>query len=306
LKPFGPIETAFLATLALAGAAGAAAADDRWQEAGSGAVALLPKPQSAKGIASASLYCIEQRWSFLFRVDGEDGGSLEPAAGVLTVGGEPFPVEAAARNGALDVEVPFEILQPLREAARMGVAIGEGGKKREATFSLKGSRDTIDAIAPRCSQVDMSAFERIVLSPTDPAVPVATTLLAEEAALFRAWSGANPELSAASVELADGKALLFASLCGSPGYYGLSGCTVAGFARAGAGADWKLAYNTEGSLIHLDRSTANGGFPTVVSLPMVGSTTPSHWVWTGEAYELREQVMAEQDEVPEEEGDTSQ
>ncbi len=306
MKPFGPIEAAFLASLALAGAAGAATVADRWQEAGSGAVALLPKPQSAKGIASASLYCIEQRWSFHFRVDDASGETPEPAPGVLTVGGEPFAVEAAVRNGALDVEVPFEILQPLREAARMGVVIGEGGARREATFSLRGSRDTIDAIAPRCSQVDMSGYERVVLSPADPAVPVATTLLAEEAGLFRAWSGVSPELSAASVELADGKALLFASLCGSTSYYGLSGCTMAGFARTGAGAEWKPAYNTEGSLIHLDRGAANGGFPTIVSLPIVGSTTPSHWVWTGEAYELREQVMAEQDKVPEEEGDTSQ
>ena len=306
MKPFGPIKAAFLATFALAGAAAAASTADRWLEAGSGAVALLPKPQSAKGIASASLYCIEQRWSFLFRLDGEAAAAREAAAGVLTVGGEPFPVEAAARNGALDVEVPFEILQPLREAARMGVVFGEGGKRREATFSLRGSRDTIDAIAPRCSQVDMSAFERIVLSPTDPAVAVARTLLAEEASLFRAWSGADPQMSAAAVELTEGKALLFAALCGSTSYYGLSGCTVAGFARAGADADWKLAYNTEGSLIHLDRSSQNGGFPTVVSLPMVGSTTPSYWVWTGEAYELREQVMAEQDEMPDEEGDSSQ
>lgn len=307
MRPFGPIEAAFLATFALVGAAAAAAsAADRWLEAGSGAVALLPKPQSAKGIASASLYCIEQRWSFLFRLDGEGAPVPEPAAGMLTVGGEPFPVEATARNGALDVEVPFEILQPLREAARMGVVIGEGSKRREATFSLRGSRDTIDAIAPRCSQVDMSAFERIVLSPTDPAVGVARTLFTEESALFRAWSGTDPELSAAEVDLADGKGLLFAALCGSTSYYGLSGCTVAGFARIGEGAEWKLAYNTEGSLIHIDRSSQNGGFPTVVALPMVGSTTPSHWVWTGEAYELREQVMAEQDKVPEEEGDTSQ
>ncbi len=209
-------------------------------------------------------------------------------------------------DGALDVEVPFGILQPLREAARMGVVVGEGGNRHEATFSLRGSRDTIDAIAPRCSQVDMSAFERLTLSPADPSVPVASALLAEEADLFRAWSGTSPELAAASVDLGEGKALLFASLCGSTSYYGLSGCTVAGFARTGAGTEWKLVYNTEGSLIHLDRGVTNGGFPNVVSLPMVGSTTPSHWVWTGEAYELREEVMAEQDMAPEEEGDTSQ
>jgi hypothetical protein len=304
LKPFGPAGAAFLASLALAGAANAATVADRWQEAGSGAVALLPKPQSAKGIAGATLYCIEQRWSFLFRLDGGAAPAGDPPAAVLTLGDDKFPLAATARNGALDVEVPFDMLQPLREAARL--VIGEGAGKLQANFSLKGSRDVIDAIAPRCSQVDMSAFESVALTPSDAAVPLAATLLSEEAKLFRAWAGTDPQVSAATVELADGKALLFASLCGSTSYYGLSGCTVAGFARADAAGPWTLAYNTEGALIHLDRAAASGGFPTIVSLPMVGSTTPSHWIWTGEGYELREEVMAEQDKMPPEEGDTSQ
>ena len=49
--------------------AGAADASDRWEEAGSGAVAILPPPQKAKGITSASLFCAEQRWSFFFRAE---------------------------------------------------------------------------------------------------------------------------------------------------------------------------------------------------------------------------------------------
>lgn len=304
MKPFGPIEAAFLTSLLLAGATDAVDAADRWQEAGSGAVALLPKPQAAKGIAGATLYCIEQRWSFLFRLDGgiSASGTLPT---IMTIGDDRFQIEAVARRGAMDVEVSFDVLQPLRAAARMGVVIGEGSGRWQANFSLRGSRDTIDAIAPRCSQVDMSAYERILLSPTDAAVPVAATLLGEEAGLFRAWAGTDAQLAAGTVELADGKALLFASLCGSTSYYGLSGCTVAGFARPAAGAEWMLAYNTEGAQIHLDRTTANAGFPNVVSLPMVGSTTPSHWVWTGDAYELREEVMAEHDKMPEEQGDTS-
>lgn len=306
MKSFGPVKSAFLASLVLAGAANGAAAADRWQEAGSGAVALLPKPDSAKGIAGATLYCIEQRWSFLFRLDGEPGAAGDTLPTVMTIGDDRFELEAVARKGALDVEVPFDVLQPLRAAARLGVVVGEGAGRLQANFPLRGSRDTIDAIAPRCSQVDMSAYERVVLSPTDAAVAAASTLLAEETRLFRAWAGTDPQLTAATVELAAGKALLFASLCGSTSYYGLSGCTMAGFVRAAAGAEWALAYNTEGALIHLDRTAENGGFPNVVSLPMVGSTTPSHWVWTGAAYELREEVMAEQDEVPEEQGDTSQ
>lgn len=308
MKPSTTLKAALATFLVVAGAQTTAygAGPDRWQEAGSGAVALLPNPQQAKGIAGGTLYCIEQRWSFLFRLDGEAPAATDPRPATLTAGDDRFTLTASLRNGAFDVEVPFEILQPLRESARLGVVIGEGAGRLQANFSLKDSRIVIDAIAPRCSQVDMSAFERVVLSPSDPAVPLATTLLAEEAGLFRAWTGIDPRVAAAVVELEDGKALLFGSLCGSTSYYGLSGCTVAGFARVGAAGEWTLAYNTEGALIHIDRAASSGGFPSVVSLPMVNGTTPSHWVWTGETYELREQVMAEQEAMPAEEGDTPQ
>src|SRR5690606_7022709 len=125
---------------------------------GSGAVALLPKPQQAKGIVGGTLYCIEQRWSFLFRLDGEAPAATDPRPAILTAGDDQFMLTAALRNGALDVEVPFEILQPLRESARLGVVLGEGAGRLQANFTLKGSAAVIDAIAPRCSQVDMSAY----------------------------------------------------------------------------------------------------------------------------------------------------
>ena len=44
-----------------------ALAADRWEEAGSGAVAILPLPKPATAITGGSFYCSEQRWAFLLR-----------------------------------------------------------------------------------------------------------------------------------------------------------------------------------------------------------------------------------------------
>ena len=283
-----------------------AEAADRWQEAASGAVAILPGPWNNRGITNATLYCKEQRWGFLLRVDEDLLPPGAAADGTVTVDGDPFPVVAIALAGGLDLPVPHEILQPLRESGSMGIVIGEGKAARKASFSLRGSRVVIDAIVPRCSQVDMSAYPAIALSETDPAVTVAGGLMAEEAELVRAFTGKAATLAAATKELDGGKALLFASLCGSTSYYGLSGCTIAGFVRSEAAGDWAPAYNTEGARLFLDETASNGGFPGIVSLPTVGDPVPAHWIWTGETYELRETVMAEQDETPEEEGDTAQ
>jgi len=292
-----PVATLFATALILLGAA-PAWSSDTWQEAARGAVAILPVPEKAAGITAGSLFCAEQRWSFLFYAEPgliAAGSSME---GKVTVGGEAFAVEAVEENGLLNASVPFEILQPLRDASRMGVEIGAGETALSAVFPLRGSRAVIEAVAPRCSQVDMSAYQRVTLSETDPAVAVAEKLLAEEAKLFREATGIRPVYAAKTLELADGKALLFASICGSKNYYGDSGCSLSGFARTGAGAEWLLVYDTEGVLIHIDPEAANGGFPTIVTLPVVGGVEPSHWVWTGTAYEVREEVMAEQDHIP--------
>ncbi|BCH22197.1 hypothetical protein [Mesorhizobium sp. L-8-3] len=260
---------------------------EKWEAAASGAVAILPVPEKAKGISGGSLYCAEQRWSFLFRPDEKPPAGTR-VAGKVTIGGEPFPVLAVETNGLLGASVPFEILEPLKSAARMGVAIGDGDTSMNAIFPLKASRAVIEAVAARCSPVDMSAYQRLALSETDPAVAEAERLLAGEAKLFRAATGLQPSYAAKLLELPDGGALLFASICGSNRYYGESGCSLAGFARSGAGQDWKPVYNTEGVQLHLDPATAAAGFPGIVALPHAGGAEPSHWVWNGSAYQIRD------------------
>lgn len=274
--------------IALLAAAAPAWPSDRWEEAASGSVAILPAPEKADGISGGSLYCAEQRWSFLFRPEAGAIPAGATMAGKVTIDGELFPVRAVEMNGLLTASVPFDILEQLKAAARMSVAIGDGEDVVSAVFPLRASRTVIDAVAARCSQVDMSAYPRFTLSETDPAAAQAEHLLAEEAGLFRAATGRRPAYAAGLLELADGKALLFASICGSTSYYGDSGCNMAGFARLGSGQDWRPVYNTEGVLLHIDPGAANDGFPGIVTLPVAGDAEPSHWVWTGAAYQIRE------------------
>jgi hypothetical protein len=293
MKHFRPPAASFFAIALFAAAP--AWSSDRWEEAASGAVAILPAPEKADGISGASLYCAEQRWSFLFR---PEAGAIVPGArlsGRVTVAGVPFAVQATETNGLLGAPIPFEILEPLKATARMGVAIGEGEAAVSAVFPLRASRTVIDAIAARCSPVDMSAYQRLTLSEIDPAVAQAEDLLADEARLFRAATGRQPIYAAKLLELADGKALLFASICGSNSYYGDSGCTLAAFARLGVGQEWRPVYNTEGVLLHIDPAAASGGFPGIVTLPVSGGAEPSHWVWTGATYQIRE--AAGQDQI---------
>ena len=185
-------------TAGFAMSAGAADASDRWEEAGSGAVAILPPPQKARGVASASLFCAEQRWSFFFRLEpgAVPAGWKSPAK--ITLGGIAFDGEAVEARGSVGMAMPADHLEALKHASRMVFAAVDGTVA--AGFSLSGSRAAIDAIATRCSQVDMSAYARVVLSETDPAVETAKILLADEARLFRAETGKQPIHAAATIE----------------------------------------------------------------------------------------------------------
>jgi hypothetical protein len=293
------------AALCLAGAA-PALASDRWEEAGRGAVAILPVPKPAAGITGGSLYCAEQRWAFLFRTAPETGlpmGSAEKAK--LGVGSDNLELDAEVSPGAVKVAVPAEILLQLKEATKLVVEIGTAEDAPKATFNLRSSKLVIEAIAPRCSQIDMSAFEAVSLSEADAAVPAATGLLADEIKLFREFTLKQPVIATTTVDIAADRRLMFASLCGSNNYFGDSGCSLTGYAADGADSIWRVVYETEGVHVYLDPKHANGGWPNIVTLPVVGGTEPTHWVWSGTGYELLDQITAEEDKV-QEQGDAGQ
>jgi hypothetical protein len=293
------------ATFCLAGAL-PALAGDRWEEGGSGAVAILPVPKSATGIVGGSLYCAEQHWGFLFRT--ESGTSLVPGTpekAKISVGTDNLELDAEVAPGAVKVAVSSDILPQLKEATKLVVEIGNNEDSPKATFNLRSSKLVIEAIAPRCSQIDMSAFEAVSLSESDAAVRAATGLLADEIKLFREFTLKQPVVATTTLDIAADKRLMFASLCGSNNYFGNSGCSLTGYAASGADSIWRIVYETEGVHLYLDPKHGNGGWPNIVTLPVVGGTEPTHWVWSGEAYEPLDQIAAEQDKV-EEQGDAGQ
>lgn len=280
-------------------------ASERWSEAGSGAVAILPAPQEAHAITRGSFYCEEQRWSFLFRLEQGSLVAGTTAASRIVIGDEVFEGKALEEAGSLLVEAVPEMLGPMKTGSRMRVAIGDKGALAQALFPLAGSRTVIETIAPLCSQVDMSAYRPVLLAEAGDGIADATRLMAEEAQLFRAATGRQPAIASALVSLEEGRRLLFASLCGSTSYYGQSGCTLSGFA-AESGEDWREVYNTEGVLMHLDPNALNLGWPNLVTLPTVGGVLPYHWVWNGTEYDNVEAIVAEDDSEPvEEEGDSA-
>lgn len=281
-------------------------AADIWEEGGSGAVAILPAPRHAQGITGGSLFCIEQQWGFIFRTEAGVALPENGTQGAITVRGEPYPFAAEVSPGAVHADAPVAILEGLKSGTSMAVTIGDGETKLAAVFNLNASRRVIEAVAPRCSQIDMAGFNRVTLSEMSLAVISAKPLLEEELKLFRQATGKQPSLAAEFVDVGPGRQLMFASICGSTAYYGDSGCNLNGFAMTADAPEWREVYNTEGMHLFLDPNAANGGWPNLVTLPVVGGTKPTHWIWGGDRYMLRDQVISEEDlpaEDAEEEGD---
>lgn len=258
-----------------------ASAAERWQEAAGGAVAIMPKPSETNGIIGGSLYCAEQKWGFQFRLDpaAASGGG----AAVIGLEGQVFKVNATVAPGTLTVGIPYDVIELMKVGTRMRFETGDAVKLR-AIFGLAGSGKVLDAIAGRCTPIDMSGFKAVTLSAGGPAVDAATTVFADEIKLFKAAAKQEPTVAATEVPLSDGKRLMFADLCGSTTYYGKSGCTTWGWASGAASEPWKPVYATEGVQIYLDEKSMVDGWPGLASVAKVNGSRPNIWRWSGEAY----------------------
>jgi hypothetical protein len=262
--------------------AGPASASDRWEEAGSGAVAILPPAMEASTITGGSLVCAQKRWSLRLRVDERVPGT-HGAIAKVTIDGESFPLTAEHTGGAVTLPVTREMLDGLKAGGRLVIDFGPEESDAGATFALRSSRAVIEAIAPRCSEVDMAGYDRITLSDTDPAVETAEPLLAEELKLFRAATSSKPQISATRLDRGAGRELIFSNLCGSSWYYGRTGCSLFGFVRTSPTAEWAQVYNTEGMSLYIDPNASKDGWPDLVTLEPDGYE-PAHWQWNGSAY----------------------
>ncbi|MEQ1951736.1 hypothetical protein [Mesorhizobium sp. CN2-181] len=271
-----------------------ALASDRWEEAGSGAVAILPVPVKATAITGGSLVCAEQRWTLRLRSEDRDA-SPGLVQAKLTVDEESFPVMAERRPGLVSVSIDREMIEGLKSGAGLAISLGSEQQAPAATFALRNSRKVLEAITPRCSQVDMSAFEQVSLSETDPAVERARPLLAAETKLFREATTATPKLAATHLDRGEGREMLFATLCGSSWYYGRSGCSLFGYVRPTPADEWREAYNSEGMALYIDPKASNGGWPDLVTLERNGGVEAIRWTWNGARYELRDPLVAGDD-----------
>jgi len=275
--------SALVMAAAMGGMASPTDASGTWQEGGGAAVAILPVPSNAKAIVGGSLSCSEQRWTLMLRTESGSVPAGTEAQVRLVVGDAIFEAQATEASGVLRVGIAKAMLEPLRTGARLGVSVGEKGSIAKAIFSLAGSRNVLDTIRPRCSPVDMAGYNLVSLSETNPGVEAAAALMAEEAREFREATGKAPVVAAALVDGAEGRQLLFASLCGSTAYYGPSGCTLSGFARQGTAGDWREVYNTDGVALYVDPAGSQDGWPNLGTLPADGDD-PLHWSWDGNAY----------------------
>jgi hypothetical protein len=273
----------------LLGTSAPALASDRWEDAGSGAVAILPVPLKATAITGGSLVCSEQRWSLRLRADSSTASfGLVPAK--LAIDEESFPVTAEQEPRVITVPIDHVMIEGLKSGAGLSIGLGSGAPA--AAFALRDSRKVLEAIAPRCSQVDMSAFEQVSLSETDPAVERARPLLDEETKLFREATSATPKLAATHLDRGAGREMLFATLCGSSWYYGRTGCSLFGYLRPTPADEWREAYNSEGMRLYIDPAASNGRWPDLVTLEHNGGVEPIRWNWNGSHYELRDPLVA--------------
>jgi hypothetical protein len=266
-------------------------ASNRWEQAGSGAVAILPIPVKATSITGGSLVCAEQRWTLRLRT-GMDAVPVGSVPAKLTIDGESFPVTAARQPGLVTIPIDYQMIDQMKSGSGLSVSTGGEDGAPAADFTLRDSRKVLEAITPRCSQVDMSAFEQVSLSETDPAVERARPLLAEETKLFREATTATPKLAAAHLDRGEGREMLFATLCGSSWYYGRTGCTLVGYLRPTAADEWRQAYSSEGMDLYIDPIASNGGWPDLITLDRVDGIEPIRWMWNGSSYELRDPMVA--------------
>lgn len=267
-----------------------------WSDDGTGAVALLPDPRPSTLVRGARLECAEQRW--ILRLELDDGAAKESGARLAEVsfGSEVFSLAAEQSGHAVSVSVPGEVLPPLRQGLRMEVGIDGAVQPLRATFSLIGSRKVIDAIAPRCSKRDMSAYRAVNPSELYPEAALARQLLSEEIKAFRAATRSNPVVKASRIDL-DRRELLFATLCGSSWYYGNSGCNLSVYARTEDSGDWLKVYETEGMDIYIVPGSA-APWPALVTLTPDGEEI--HWRWQDGQYhvDLSDELPAIADEAP--------
>jgi hypothetical protein len=314
-----------LACLILAGSAHAQS-PDRWVADADEARATLPAATGDHSVTGAVMACAEQRWTLRLEVADPDGlapgegtltiGTQPPYEAAATVEDERLVLAVPSQaiepiKAGLRLALAFE--GPLAQA------VGA------PSFPLRGSRLALQDVEEACSRPDMSAYDEVAFSRYSPHIALARTLRQADIEAFTASTTLQAELTAAMVDFGSGRRVLFTRICGaSSWYFGLTGCNVTGFAEeredaaqegpqdapnevdtdaaeADTGdaaqpdgaipgeapaATWRIVYDSEGVLLHVDPLRAGREWPDLVTLPLKGTAEMSRWRWDGASYTL--------------------
>jgi hypothetical protein len=271
-----------------------------WEQAGSGAAAILPQPMKPEGIVGASLSCAGQEWTVLLRTGadwrnqlrGATSDSFITGAAEVSIGKTRFSMSALRTSGAIALSLPHDAMEPIRTGTTLIVEISGEAGPAAAQFVLNGSKKVLAAIEPRCSPRSMEGYELVAVSESDAAVAEARSLTKDDIEAFQLATMSEPRVEAAEKQLLGGKAMLFVRLCGSSWYFGRSGCSVSAFLRDDAQQAWLPGYENEGSNAYLDLAATTDGWPNIISVPLKGKPDLSIWRWQDGAYALDPGMVA--------------
>ena len=300
----GSIGLCVLAGLIVLGSPAAAFAQlpDRWVADETEARAALP----VSGETTASLSCAAQRWTLDLPVRGEI--TIDDGLVLMNVDGRPFELAAVMKDGNISMRLPREALEPLKDGLRMQLEFS--GTLAETAgspvFALRGSRAAISSVEDRCTLRDMSAYQAVTFTPFSSYLNIARELRADDIEAFETATASQPKVSVAMIELGAGRRILFARLCGSSWYYGLSGCNITGFVPqadpvaegdAEGETTWRVVYDTENVALYLDPGSKTDGWPDLVSLPVRGSGPGLVWRWEGRGYALKGELPPDEEDA---------
>lgn len=289
---------AVIATTAPAGA------QEVWTAPDGQAYAMLPAPEPGTPVTGGVMLCDGQVWTLSLAL--EPDGSIAGADGnaTLTARGQPFSVQSSLGNGSVDLNIPYEALEPMMAGVRLHIDFA--AETRPVRFPLTGSRRAITAVEQGCSPRELPTENRIALLATSPHLELGRQLRSSDIRDFVISTNQLPDLRVAKLDLEGGRQLLFTEICGSSWYYGVSGCNVAGFARviADDGSSepdpatvdlegWRPVFESEGVHLYTEPGKLNDGWPELIAIPLKPGFPDKLWTWTGQRYSVEGTIQAE-------------
>lgn len=281
-----------------------AVAQAAWTAPEGQAYAMLPAPEPGTQVTGGVMLCDGQIWTLSLAL--EPDGSIEGADGnaTLTARGQPFSVPSSLGNSSVDLNIPYEALEPMKAGIRLQIEFA--AETRPVRFRLTGSRRAITAAEQECSPRELPTENRIALLATSPHLELGRQLRSDDIRDFVVSTNQLPDLRVAMLELEGGRQLLFTEICGSSWYYGVSGCNVAGFARviADNGSSepdpttvdlegWDPVFESEGAHLYTEPGKLNDGWPELIAIPLKPGFPDKLWTWTGQRYSVEGTIQAE-------------